>query len=885
MANLRTSDHELLERIYKIIDDNIANDQFGVSELADAIGMSRSNLLRKVRSLTESSVSQLIRRVRLAAAVEKLESTSLTISEIAFDCGFSSVSYFIKCFREEYGYPPGEYGKEPTSNDNGSTADINPPYHQLAAIMFTDIEGYTATMQQNEQHAINLRKRHREVVELATQKYQGKILQYYGDGSLGTFRSAIDAVKCAIEMQLAFRQAPEVPVRIGLHTGDIVYSEEGIIGDGVNISSRIESLAVPGSVLISEKVYDEIKNQPAITTQSLGTFELKNVGKPMEVWAIANPGLQIPEEATLVERKESKKTTIGQENKSPSLSRIVKWAVLLLLLFALGYATWEIILSNHLENQQTAVLPGDQNKSIAVLPLINDSNDSSNVYFVNGLMESVLYNLQKIEDLRVVSRNSVEKYRNNPVSTAQIASELKVGYFVEGSGQKVGDEIMLNIQLIDVSGDRHIWSKQYVRQVDDIFSLQQEVAKSIAGEIEVLITPEEVQQINKVPTDNLIAYDHFLKGVEYYHMRNMEGLIKGIEWFEKAIQEDPEFSVAYANIAIGYYYLDIYRSEKKYAEKINHYADKALLYDDKSSFSLLAKGYYYLNSDQYSMAESYLVKALQFNPNSTEIINALSDFYANYMPDTEKYLKYALKGIRLDIASSDSITASFTYLHVSNALIQTGFVNEALIYVDHSLAYNPENLYSQYVKAYIELAKNGDLEQTKNKLLVVYQKDPSRLDVIQEVGKLYYYLRDYDSAYYYYRKFLDIKNSLKLDVYPGEDGKIAVVMDKTGHKEEARKLMAQYKYYAERDNSIYRNLSLGCFYAYQGDKQKSLERLREFSGEDHFQYWLILFLNDDPMIDKIKDMREYDRIFNALEKKFWQHNQNVATTLKAEGLI
>ena len=165
---------------------------------------------------------------------------------------------------------------------------------KLAAIMFTDIEGYTALMQGNETQAIKLREGHRSIFKTTTDKHQGKILQYYGDGTLSIFDSAIEAVQCAIEMQLAFRMI-EIPVRIGIHTGDIIHSEEDIIGDGVNIASRIESLAMAGSVFISEKVYDEIKNQPDIQVQSMGTFELKNVRKPMEVFTISNQGLVVPQ--------------------------------------------------------------------------------------------------------------------------------------------------------------------------------------------------------------------------------------------------------------------------------------------------------------------------------------------------------------------------------------------------------------------------------------------------------------------------------------------------------------------------------------------------------------------------------------------------------------
>src|SRR5947207_8778673 len=166
---------------------------------------------------------------------------------------------------------------------------------QLAAIMFTDMEGYTALMQKNERAAIERHTRHREVFVKAMADHDGKIIQYYGDGTLSIFTSAIHAVNAGVAMQLLFRKEPQVPLRIGIHIGDITVDDSGVYGDGVNIASRIESFAVAGSVFISDKVFDEIKNQPVINTISMGLFNLKNVSRPVEVFAIANEGLAVPQ--------------------------------------------------------------------------------------------------------------------------------------------------------------------------------------------------------------------------------------------------------------------------------------------------------------------------------------------------------------------------------------------------------------------------------------------------------------------------------------------------------------------------------------------------------------------------------------------------------------
>ena len=686
MQDSRTKENDFLNRITEIITENISNERFGVSELAGEIGMSRSNLLRKVKKLTKLSVSQFIRQVRLKTAMEMLRQTSLNVSEVSYKIGFGSTSYFIKCFHDFYGYPPGEVGnRDPDESNSIQTG----------------------------------RARKKRIIVI-----------------LGT---TILIVLLAIVLFILFKPA----------------------------SSRQDDLE----------------------------------------------------------------------------------------------------------------------KSIAVLPFINDSNDSTNVYIINGLMESILNNLQKIEDLRVISRTSVEKYRNTTKTIPEIARELNVNYIVEGSGQKIGDQILLNIQMIEAPDDNHLWGEQYNREAKDIFKLQKEVAKIIANKIQAIITPEEEERINKAPTDDLVAYDYFLKGLDQLHKGSREGLDEAIINFKKAIEHDSEFARAYAGIGIAYFFLDAFQAEKKYSDQINNYADKALLFDSKLPQSLIAKALFYINNAEYEMAVSYLEKALEYNPNSALVINILSDFYTSYIPDTEKYLEYALLGIRLDIAANDSATASFIYLHVSNALIQSGFINEAEMFINKSLEYNPENLFSEYVKAFILFARNKDLQQTKELLIEALNKDSTRLDIMQEVGKICYYLRDYKSAYHYYKRFIESKEAQSLDIYRGENAKIGVVLSKMGLKEESEKYFKEYKDYAESDKSIYKHLSLGAYYSYMGDTINAIEHLELFSQQTNYHYWIILFLKIDPLIDNIKDLPEFNKILTDLEIKFWRRHKRIKASLKEKNLL
>jgi tetratricopeptide (TPR) repeat protein len=361
--------------------------------------------------------------------------------------------------------------------------------------------------------------------------------------------------------------------------------------------------------------------------------------------------------------------------------------------------------------------------------------------------------------------------------------------------------------------------------------------------------------------------------------------LEAISYFEKAVERDPEFAHAYADIAISYFLLDAGMQDKKYAEEINTYSDNALLYDLQLPQSLIAKALYYMYIGEYSLALPYLEKAVEYNPNSALALNTLSDYYARISPNTGKYLEYALRGIQLDIAAQDSVMASYTYLHLSNAFIQTGFVDEAEKYIQRSLDYNPENIFSQYVKAYILYAKHHDLNRTKDQLLEVLAKDPSRLDVLQEVAKIYYYLRDYQNSFEYYQQFIETKKTYGLEMYPGEDSKIAIVYEQMGHKAEADSLWAAYLAYAENDNSIYKDLSLGVYYANHNELAKAFEHMKIFAQQDNYHYWTILFLGIDPLIDNIKNDPEFQQIMKEIEEKFCESHIQIKESLEEEGLV
>jgi TolB-like protein len=506
------------------------------------------------------------------------------------------------------------------------------------------------------------------------------------------------------------------------------------------------------------------------------------------------------------------------------------------------------------------------------------------VYLINGLMESTLTNLQKIRDLKVISRTSTEKYRNQAKTIPEMAKELNVTYFVEGSGQKMGDRIVLNIQLIEGATDHHLWSRQYRREAKDIFALQQEISKDIAEEIQVIITPVEKSRIEKVYTENMEAYDSFLKGLDLLNKGGTTNLEGAIPYFEEAISKDEKFALAYACAAMARYYLDVFKVEKK-IDELGNYADHALLHDPTLGEAFTAKAMYYLLRKEYKQALPYLEKALEYSPNSSQIIILLSDFYAHYLPNTGKYLEYALKGLRLKVGEADSVSASYSHLSLANALIQSGFVDESLKHLDISLEYFNRNAYARYIRAFVLYAKNGDLRQTRALLVKEFNKDTTRFDILQDIGKVSYYLGEYDTAYVCYRRFNRYRETQKLDVYDHENMLIGTVYEKMGQKEKAKQLYESHKRFLDRNETAYKNLGFVAYHCRAGNSAKALEHLKLFAQEDNIQYWVILFLDKDPMQTDIERSPEFRKLLVEIEKKFWANHEKLKLTLEEKGLL
>ncbi len=476
----------------------------------------------------------------------------------------------------------------------------------LAAIMFTDMVGYTAMMQENERLAKTLRNKHREVLERLVSEHRGQILQYYGDGTLSIFGSAIEAAICGSRIQQELQSEPKVPLRIGIHAGDIVYDDDGVYGDGVNVASRVENIALPGSVLITDKINDELKNQQEISTVFLGRYELKNVKQLVKIFAVKADGLIIP---------------------TPD---------------------------------QVAGKTSNSAHSIAVLPFVNLSAERDNEYFSDGITEEILNALAKVEGLSVTSRTSSFAFKGKNLDIREIGKKLGVKTVIEGSVRKYGNRIRVTAQLIDSENGYHKWSENYDRDLEDIFAIQDEIANSIVAQLKKSISlrkPEK--ELVKATTENIEAYNLYLKGLYYWNKWTPEFVLKAIKHLEEAIIICPDFAMAYARLSACYVYLGAagFMSNKIAYSKAKDYAMMANNIDDSLVDSQISLGMVkYFNDWDWNGAEKCFLKALEINPNSAE-----THQYYSMLLTTLGHHKKALKEAEL-AHQLDPLNAPISYI-------------------------------------------------------------------------------------------------------------------------------------------------------------------------------------------------------------------------------
>jgi adenylate cyclase len=602
----------------------------------------------------------------------------------------------------------------------------NTEQRKLAAIMFTDMVGYSALSQRDDKLALELLEEHRQLLREIFPRFNGTEIKTIGDAFLIEFNSALEAAQCAIEIQrtLAKRNHDvtadrRIELKIGIHIGDVVHRGGDVYGDGVNIASRIEPLAGAGGICVSMDVERQIRNALEARFEKLAPTELKNISVPMELFRIVLPWeKQLPRSTT--------KPTI-----SPARARWWIWAAAAaVLLLIIGIGWWWTTLprkSSPARDQPNSI----REKSIAVLPFENLSSDKENAYFAEGIQDEILTRLSKVADLKVISRTSTQHYKSAPENLSEIGKQLGVAHIVEGSVQKSGDAVRVNVQLIKAANDSHLWAETFDRKVTDVFSAETEIAKTIADQLRAKVTGHEEEVIAAKPTNVPEAYDAYLRGLSFFVRGGNipANVLAAQKHLRDAVRLDPKFAIAWAllcRVDANGYISGSMEKTPALREEARRAAETALSLQPQLGEAVYAKAYYqYAVLKDYDTALGYFHQAQQLLPNASQIPEALA-YVARRRGKWDQSEAYFQQAERLDprhAALLEQRALSYTLRRQ---------LAEADRYFAQALALEPDNNVLTMDRAFIAQCE-GDLDRARRFLAQVQIKPDNFVGVQTQV--------------------------------------------------------------------------------------------------------------------------------------------------------
>jgi adenylate cyclase len=608
---------------------------------------------------------------------------------------------------------------------------VSSEQRRLAAIMFTDMVGYTALAQRDEALALELLEKHREILRSIFPRFNGAEIKTIGDAFLVEFQSALEAAQCALEIQRTLaKRNHDVPrehrieLRIGIHIGDVVHREGDVYGDGVNIASRIQPMAGIGGICISMDVERQIHNALEVRFEKLAPTELKNVQVPMDLFRIV-----LPWEHGAKAENEMKNSERSVSGRSFPASRLALVGAVVLIAAAIG---WWLTHQRGATPPRSTTATNIESKSIAVLPFDNLSRDPDNAFFAEGVQDEILTRLAKIADLKVISRTSTQHFKSAPDNLPQIAKQLGVTNILEGSVQKANDQVRVNVQLINALTDAHLWADTYDRKLTDIFAVESDIAKTIAETLQAKLTGSEKTAISKKPTANPEAYELYLKGRFFWNKRTASDLRKSIEYFDQAIAKDPGYAQAYAALAQSWKLLPAFNggAPNDCFPQAEAAARKALALDDTSSTAHAAlaslKG---LNGFDYPGAIAEYERTLQLNPNDATTLQWFANDTLANVGQTEREIAELKHAVELDPLSL------VINSNLGVAYIHAGHLDDAIAQLRKTVELDGTFYYARY-----NLAQALELKGLISEATAEYQKtmcmteDPVPLGML---GRLY----------------------------------------------------------------------------------------------------------------------------------------------------
>jgi TolB-like protein/Tfp pilus assembly protein PilF len=511
-------------------------------------------------------------------------------------------------------------------------------------------------------------------------------------------------------------------------------------------------------------------------------------------------------------------------------------------------------------------------KSIAVLPFRNNSPGDSNTYFINGVMEEVLNNLQKIKDVRIISRTSVEQYRNSTKSIPQISKELGVNYIVEGSGQRYGNSFRINIQLIRGRKETYLWSKSYDQLITspyDIINIQSAIAQSIVSELEGNITPREKQLIEKIPTTNLTAYDFYQKGKEelskfWIDITDKQALSKADKLFKKALEYDPKFAEAIVGQAEVYWNYRHYLDKNNVMDSVFLLTDIALSLDDKIAQAYVIKGWCYDEEGLADKAREQYIKAIRLRPNDWKAYFSMAELY-----DFEDPVK-SLSNLRKSASLTHGAVEMPTLLrHIGGELLVTGYFEKANEYFTKAFELDGDT--AIYLSCLGGIEHNrGNYEKALSLYKEAYKAKRNYFEVIHDLALFSQLTGRDEDALKYYRE-LESHNEMN-----SNEHRMGYTLWKNGFYDEANKYINRHlekclsfpQKGARADQIVNTNYDLAGIYAFKGDKEKAFIYLRLFNQTRNCFTFMINLIKNDPLFDTIRDEPEFLRIIADMELKY-----------------
>jgi TolB-like protein/class 3 adenylate cyclase/Tfp pilus assembly protein PilF len=466
---------------------------------------------------------------------------------------------------------------------------------KLAAILSADVVGYSRLMAEDEAGTIQTLTDYREEIAMLVRQHRGRVVDSPGDNLLAEFPAALDAVRSAVEIQRSIRvRNTDLPAerrmefRIGVHLGDVAVEGERVYGDGVNIAARLEGLAEPGGVCISSEIHGQVESKLDLRFEDLGEQSIKNMPKPVRVFRVR--------EAPLSEVQPPSRTRGGR----------VAAAAVIVAVLAIAVAIYF--------SRQASILNSPPLSSVAVLPFEDMSPGGDQEYFADGISEELINALTKVPGLRVVARTSAFAFKGKNQDIRTIGDQLNVGAVIEGSVRKAGQRIRITAQLVRVTDGFHIWSDTYDRKLDDVFAIQEEIARATVDALQVRLASRP--PLVRRPTGDFRAYEMYLTGRHFWNQRTEEGFRKAISYFEKALKADPNYSLAYVGLADSYVLTWLYGYEG-YEEALTRAevaARRALTIDESRGEAHASLAFIRRVQRRWDEAEREFTRALELNP-------------------------------------------------------------------------------------------------------------------------------------------------------------------------------------------------------------------------------------------------------------------------------